>query len=58
MTYEQTRLTHLEEVAALIAAKINPDMNTWGEAELQAASIALDAAQSAKIERLTVHKTS
>jgi hypothetical protein len=57
LTYEQTRLTHLEEVSALVAAGVNPDENTWDEAAYNAAGIALDAAQAEKVKRLTLHKT-
>ena len=57
MTFEQTRLTTLEETKALVDAGINPDMATWDDATLDRASIVLDEAQKAKVERLTVHKT-
>ena len=57
MTFEQTRLTQLEESTALARAGLNPDMATWDDATLDRASIALDEAQKAKVARLTVHKT-
>jgi hypothetical protein len=55
MTFEQTRLSALEETKALIDAGINPDIETWSEETLDRAAIVLDAAQTAKIERLTAH---
>lgn len=50
------RLTRLEEVAALSKAHIDADCETWDEKTLEAASVVLDAAYDAKVERLTVHK--
>ena len=58
MTFEQTRLTPLEETKALIDAGINPDMETWDNDTLERAAVVLDKAQKAKVERLTMrHKT-
>lgn len=57
MTWEQTRLTSLEETAALVDAGINPDIDTWTEETLELAAIALDVAQQRKIERLTIRHT-
>ena len=57
MTYEQTRLTHLEEVKALTDAKIDPNIDNWDDTTLSRAAEVLDKAQAAKIERLTLHKT-
>ena len=56
MTFEQTRLTQLEETTALVQAGIDPEMGNWNDATLTRAAEVLEAAQQAKIERLTVHK--
>ena len=54
LDYALTRLTHLEEVAVLIAAGVSPDVEQWvTEDDYNRASAALDAAQVEKIERLT-----
>ena len=55
MTFEQTRLTTLEETKALIDAGIDPDIDTWDNDTLVAASLVLDEAQKAKVARLTIH---
>ena len=56
MTFEQTRLTPLEETKALIDAGIDPNIDTWNDDTLNKAAEVLDVAQKAKIERLTMHK--
>ena len=55
MTFEQTRLTTLEYIKALVDAGISTDEATWDDPTLEKAIEALDVAQQAKIERLTRH---
>jgi len=62
MTFEQSqflyRLSHNEEVSALVNAGIDPNIDTWDTETLERASVALDQAQAAKIERLTMKRNS
>ena len=58
MTLEQSRLTQLEESTALARAGIDPDIDTWDTETLERASVVLDQAQAAKIERLTMRRNS
>jgi len=62
MTFEQSqflyRLSHNEEVSALVNAGIDPDIDTWDAETLERASVVLDQAQAAKIERLTMKRNS
>jgi hypothetical protein len=52
MTWEQTRLTQLEESTALARAGIDPDMATWDNETLDHASAVLDVAQAEKMVKL------
>ena len=58
MTESQTRLTRLEEVTALTLAGVDPYRESlWTDEEWERAMSALDAAQAAKVARLTVRHT-
>ena len=53
MTFEQTRLTTLEEVKSLVDAGIDPNIDNWDDETLSRAAEVLDMAQRKKLERLS-----